>query len=105
MLAKTLIFTTLATVGLGFFGNARQTAMDLLSVITVMGTSFAATKITDSLDPKMTKVIEFTGWCLCAGAVVSIIKSSFLAIDPFVTLVKQIVGGISYVTKFFAKLG
>lgn len=105
MLRKMLVFTTLATVGLGFVGGPKQTAMELLTIVTVQGTSIAATRISDTLDPKMSRVIEFTAWCLCATSIISVIKIGFTALTPFVEFVTKVVGGIKYVINFFANIG
>lgn len=105
MLKNMLVFTTLATVGLGFVGGPKQTAIELLTIVTVQGTSIAATKISDTLDPKMSQVIQFTSWCLCATSIISIIKIGFTALAPFVELVSKVIGGITHVINFFASMG
>lgn len=105
MLKSLAVFTALATIGLGFIGGPKQTALGLLSIITVRGVSFVSTKISDALDPKMSQVIDFTSWCLCATAVISIIKIGFTALTPFVNFVTSVVNGISEVITFLASLG
>lgn len=105
MLKSMLVFTTLATVGLGFIGSPRQTAVNLLSIVTIRGAAFVSTKITDSLSPKMSQVVDFTAWCLCAAAMISVIKIGFTAITPFVAFVSNVVSGIRDVLEFFASIG
>lgn len=105
MLKSMAVFTALATVGLGFIGDSKKTALGLLSIVTIRGASFASTKIADALDPKMSQVIDFTAWCLCAGSMVSIIKIGFTAVTPFVNFVTSVVNGISEVVKFLASIG
>lgn len=104
MLKSAAIFTTLATLGLSFIGDPKKTAVNILTVISLRGVALASVKVTEVINPKAAKVIDFTAWCLCAGAVIEIISISFSAWSPFVSLVVKVTDGTVKVIKFLKSL-
>lgn len=104
MIQKAAIYTTIATIGLGFMGDAKQTAASLLSIVTIRGLAFVSVKITDEIDSKMSQIIDFTAWCLCVTAIITIIHIGFTTITPFIELMTKVIAGFNKVIKFLAKI-
>lgn len=105
MLKSLAVFAALASVGLAFAGDAKSTAISLITVITIRGVAFASTKVVGAIDDKMEPVVDFTAWCLCGVSLVDIVKSAQLAIMPFISLVTASIGGIERVIQFLSRIG